>query len=298
MVTVKQEATRPKELEPARTIGGVGGLVFVASVVAQNLIRAASMPANDARAGRIIDFYTRHRGSTFVLAALFAVGAAGLAAFAGSLVARLSAAHVRGAALAGVIGVAGVFAVYSTMLAIDLALSGYVHRGSPGPDVVSAMWILHNAVFGILLVAIGVALAGLSAAAAADGVVGGLWKQVGLLGALLLGIAGAATPAIIDGSPVMVLGLIGFLTWLAFVVTTAISMLRNARRRRDEACGTAMQRVFASSRPRRRSCRLWSSRPRNAGRQLFRPLRLIPRDVPTVARAVSMLPSVGTGRRN
>ena len=230
MVTVEHEAMRPKALAPARTVGGVGGLVFVASVVAQNLIRAASMPANDARTGRIIDFYGSHRGSTFALAALFAIGAAGLAAFAGALVTRLSAAPVRGAALAGAIGVAGVFAVYSTMLATDLALSGYVHRGSPSPGVVSAMWILHNAVFGVLLVALGVALAGLSAAAAAGGVVAAFWKQVGLLGALLLGIAGAATPAIIDGSPVMVVGLIGFLTWLAFVVTTAISLLRSPSR--------------------------------------------------------------------
>jgi hypothetical protein len=227
MITVEQEEMGPMALAPAGIVGGVGGLVFVASVIAQNLIRASAMPANDARVGRIIDFYGSHRGSSFALAALFAVGAAGIAAFAGALIARLSAAPVRGAALAGAIGVAGVFAVYSTMLATDLALSGYVHRGAPSADVVSAMWILHNAVFGVLLIALGVALAGLSAAAAADGVVAGFWKPVGLLGAVLLGIAGAATPAIIDGSPVMVLGLIGFLTWLAFVVVTAISLLRN-----------------------------------------------------------------------
>ena len=158
MVTVEQEATRPEARAPARIVGGVGGLVFVASVVAQNLIRAGAMPANDARVGRIIDFYAGHRGSTFALAALFAVGAAGIAAFAGALVARLTDSSVRGAALAGAIGVAGVFAVYSTMLATDLALSGYVNRGAPGHGVVSAMWTLHNAVFGVLLVAIGVAL--------------------------------------------------------------------------------------------------------------------------------------------
>ena len=201
--------------------------MFVASVVAQNLIRAAAMPANDARVDRIIDFYAGHRGSTFALAAFFAVGAAGIAAFAGALVARLTDSSVRGAALAGAIGVAGIFALYSTMLATDLALSGYVHRGAPSHGVVSAMWTLHNAVFGVLLVAIGVALAGLSAAAASAGVVAGFWKSVGLLGAVLLGIAGAATPAIIDGSPLMAVGLIGFLAWLAFVATTAISMLRN-----------------------------------------------------------------------
>ncbi len=229
MLTVEEKAVRPVALAPARIVGGIGGLVFVASVVAQNVIRAAGMPANDASVHRIIDFYGSHRASTFALAALFAVGAGGLAAFAGALVSRLAVSPVRGAALAGAIGVTGVFAVYSTMLATDLALSGYVHRGSPIPGVVSAMWILHNAVFGVLLVAIGVALAGLSAAAAGDGLVAGFWKPIGLLGALLSGIAGAATPAIIDGSPVMVVGLIGFLAWLAFVATTAISMLRDQR---------------------------------------------------------------------
>ncbi len=227
MVTIEQEATQPKALAPARIVGGIGGLVFIASVVVQNLIRAATVPANDAPVDRIIDFYAGHRGSTIALAALFAVGAAGIAVFAGALVARLTDSSVRGAALAGAVGVAGIFAMYSMVLATDLALSGYVHRGAPSPDVVSAMWILHNAVFGVLLVAVAVALAGLSAAAAATGVVAGFWKPVGLLGAVLLGIAGAATPAIIDGSPIMAVGLIGFLVWLAFVATVAISMLRN-----------------------------------------------------------------------
>lgn len=221
---IRQE--RRAALLPAHLVGGVGGLVFVATVVAQNAIRGLAGPAQAASAATVTHFYATHRASTLALAALYPIGALGLASFVGAVGTRLGTARFRAPTLAGILGAAGIFATFTMMVATDVALAGYVHRGGSDAGVVSALWTTHNAVFGVLLVSIAVALAGLSAAASSSGLVGRVWKPIGTLGAVALLVTGAATPAVIDGSSVLGLGLIGFLGWLAFVVAAAIALLR------------------------------------------------------------------------
>ncbi len=214
-------------LAPARIVGGVGGLTFVATVVVQNLLRA-SMPANDAAIGKVTAFYADHRTTTAVLAVLFAVGAVGIATFTGALLTRLRSSVARGPAIGGAVGVAGVVALFATTVVADLAVSGYVHRGHADPSVVSGLWVLHASAFGVLTVFLGIALAGLAAAAAAEGLVPAAWKGVGLVGGLLLLAGGAATPAAIDGSKVIAVSLVGFLVWLVFVAVASVALLRES----------------------------------------------------------------------
>lgn len=215
----------PGRLAPSHLVGGIGGLLFAATVVVQNILRS-SAPADDAGAGKVAAFYSDHRSTTAVLAALFVVGAIGIALFSGGMLARLARGGTRGAAIGGAVGIAGVVALFSVTVATDLALSAYVHRGAPDPHVVDGLWVLHGALFGLLTVFIGIALAALAAAAAADGLVAGAWKSVGLLGGVLLAVTGAATPSVLDGSRVMVVGVVGFLTWLVFVVVASVALLR------------------------------------------------------------------------
>jgi hypothetical protein len=44
---------------------------------------------------------------------------------------------------------------------------------------------------------------------------------------LLLAVSAATTPLALDGSPVMFVGLVGFLVWLVFVATTSRALLGN-----------------------------------------------------------------------
>jgi hypothetical protein len=212
-------------IAPSRLLGGIGGLVFVASVVAQNAIRAG-FPANDAAGTRVVAYYAAHHGAALALAALYPIGAAGLVLFLGAVLSRVRASEHRAAAVAGAFGAAGIVATFTMLVALDLAISGYVHRGGADVSAVDVLWVLHNAVFGVLLASIGLALAGLTAALAAEGMIAPWWKQLGGIGALLLLVASATTPAIIDAGPTLFVGLIGFLVWLAFLVATAVTLLR------------------------------------------------------------------------
>jgi hypothetical protein len=204
--------------------GGAAGFVFVGLVAAQNVLRGASAPANDATAAKIVQDYADHRALHWVLAAMFAVGACALAAYVAALWDRLRAdASVRYVRI-GVLGAVLVFALFSVTVAIDLALTSYVHLGNASPDVVRGLWVLHNSVFTLLLAGIAIALFGFALAAVTGGLVGGAWKIVGVVGALLLLTTPLAAPAITEGSAAMAVGLLGFLGWLAFVGRTSYAL--------------------------------------------------------------------------
>jgi hypothetical protein len=204
--------------------GGVAGLVFVAVVVAQNVIRGSG-PANDAAASAIVRDYADHRTLHAVLAAMFVVGACALAGFVAALWNRLRTDEAGVYTGIGVLGAALVFALFSLTVAIDAALSAYVHLGAASPDVVRGLWVAHNAVFTILLVALAIALFGLASAAATAGLVSGSWKIVGAAGACLLLTAPLAAPATIEGSHIIGVAFVGFIAWLGFVCRASYALL-------------------------------------------------------------------------
>jgi hypothetical protein len=206
-------------------VAGLGGLAFAGTVIVQNILRAG-YPKNDAPAQQVADFYADHRGLTYALAMLYPIGAVGLAAFVAGIAAY---AGKRGGLLPAAIGAFGgaaIMANFTLMLATDSAISGFVHRGTANVDVVEGMWIFHNSVFGVLLASIGVALAGLATAVVKTGVLGRRWRPAAYAGSALLLVAAATAPAIIEGAPTMFLGLVGFLVWVAFVITSSVKLLR------------------------------------------------------------------------
>jgi len=205
-------------------LGGVGGLVFTGSILAQNLLRA-SAPANDASPEKIINYYADHRAVSFALAVLFPIGAAGITAFVGSLVSRARGA-ARTPAIVGGLSAAALVAMFAIVTATELAMSAYVHRGAPDPSVMSALWLTHMSVFSVNEIFIAITLVGLSTACVKMGLLSPVWKKVGLVGAAGLALGAACTPAILDVSPVFGLALAGFLIWGVFVVSASISMLR------------------------------------------------------------------------
>jgi hypothetical protein len=194
-------------------------------VLANNAIRAG-FPTNDAGVDEVVRYYADHQTASAALAALFPVGLVGITAFAGSLVSRLARTGGRVPALVGALGVGGIIANFTMLTATDLGIAGYVDRGSGDASVVEGLWVGHNAIFGVLLASIGIALGGLALGSVKGGLLSRRWKVAAPVGAALL-LAGAAnTPAIVEGSPVAGLGFAGFAVWVAFVVTAALKLLR------------------------------------------------------------------------
>ena len=221
-VAVERSSTK---LRPG-LLGGIGGLVFAGAVIAQNAIRSG-FPMNDASTQDVMRYYADHRSATIALSVLFPVGLVALTTFLGTVLSRVMRGAGRTAALAGAFGAAGIVACFTIVTSIDVAIAGYIHRGAAEPSVVEGLWVLHNAVFGFLLAAIGVALAGLSIGAAKSGLLSKRWAVAGPVGGVLMVAAATTTPAILDGSPTFFIGVAGFAVWVAFVIRTAVALLRS-----------------------------------------------------------------------
>jgi hypothetical protein len=221
-VTAERTGTK---LRPG-LLGGLGGLVFAGSVIVQNAIRSG-FPMNDASTEDVMRYYADHRSATIALSVLFPLGLVALTTFLGAVLSRILRGAGRAAGLAGAFGAAGIVACFTIVTSADVAIAGYIHRGAAEPSVVEGLWVLHNAVFGFLLAAIGIALAGLSTGAAASGLLSKRWAIAGPVGGVLMVAAAATTPAILDGSPTSFVGVAGFAVWVAFVIRTAVALLRS-----------------------------------------------------------------------
>jgi hypothetical protein len=218
-------ATRSQSPVRPGLLGGLGGLVFAGLVLVQNAMRS-KFPANDVSAAQVMKYYSDHRAVTLALAVMMPIGVVGLTTFLGAVIARVGRGAGRAATVTGAIGATVIIATFTSLTALDVAIAGYIHRGAADVAVVDGLWVLHNAVFGFLMASIGVALAGLSRASVSSGLLSTRWNKAGLVGGGLLVAAAATTPAIIDGSPTMFIGVAGFVVWVAFVIRTSVALLR------------------------------------------------------------------------
>ena len=64
-------------------------------------------------------------------------------------------------------------------------------------------------------------------AAAKSGLLSKRWAVAGPMGAALLVGSAMTTPAVVDGSPTFFVGVAGFAVWVAFVIRTAVALLRS-----------------------------------------------------------------------
>ena len=150
-------------------MAAASGLTFVGLALVQNIIRAVTAPANDARGTTIIAHFVDHRSAELVLAATVVAGAFALALFVGHLWTRLSGDGERGWAHTGIIGATGIFAIFPIVVACEVALLVITDRPSAGAESVEALWAMHNAVFTVNMAALAVATLGLTLAALHSG---------------------------------------------------------------------------------------------------------------------------------
>lgn len=212
-------------------LAGVGALGFVGIVVAQNVLRGGSSPANDAPAAEVLAYYADHRGLTAALVASFVVSAASLAVFIGGAMRRLTTGARSAWAYTGLVGAGAIVALFSIVVASEQALSVVAQGDDPNLGAVEALWALHNSVFTVLHLMIAVALVGLARAGVAAGITPRVFDRLAPVGAVLLSVSAMAGPFTAAGEamPMLGIGLIGFVTWLGFLASTGVRLVRSPR---------------------------------------------------------------------
>jgi hypothetical protein len=223
--TAKETRTGAPTVVNAGRFAGIGGLVFVAALVVQNLLRAKA-PGFDATPAAVSAYFLHHRAAALIPLGMFPVEMLAIFAFVAGVWASASRSENRWWATMGMLGAAAIAALFAIVNITEIVLTAKAENLAHSPSVVEALWAVHGAAFGLDLGAIAVALIGLSRAATASALMPPWLGAAVLPGAAFLLIASVFTVALTNGGPWLGLGLVGFLFWLVFMVATSISLLR------------------------------------------------------------------------
>jgi hypothetical protein len=207
-------------------LSGIGGLVFVAALVVQNLLRAKA-PGFDAAPAKVTAYFLQNRAVALTPLGMFPFEMLGLFAFVAGV--RISARRDEGPwwATMGALGATAIASLFALVNIIEIVLTAKAENLAHSPAVVEALWAVRGAAFGLDLAAIAVALIGLSRAAALTGLIPTWISAVAVLGAACLLVTAMFTVALTNGGPWLALGLVGFAIWIVFMVVTSVSLIRS-----------------------------------------------------------------------
>lgn len=213
----------------ART-AGLAALAFVGVVVLQNVIRGSAAPSTGASAQEVLTHYADHRATTFLLTATFVLSGFALALFLGGVASRLLGGARRAWAATGLAGGVAVIALFSVVVASEVALSVLANTDRPDLGAIEAVWALHNGLFAVNFVTVAIALIGLARAGVGAGLTPAAFDRLAPIGAGLLAVSAVAAPAIAAGDAMFLLapGLFGFLVWLVFLIASGRRLVRSA----------------------------------------------------------------------
>ena len=221
----QQRRTQPQEPAVSGRLAGAAGLIFAATLVADNLIRA-SAPGQGASPAQVTDYFLHHRAAALVPLGLNTFGITVLV-FVAALWAMAKTEHTRWWAGVGALGTAFIAAMFGVVTVTEIVLTAKAGSLAASPAVVQALWAMHGAAFGLDMAAIAVALVGLSRAAAAMRLIPSWLALAAWPGAACLFTASVFTVALVNGGPWVAVGTVGFVVWLAFVIIASISLLRS-----------------------------------------------------------------------
>jgi hypothetical protein len=221
----QQSRTRAKDVATRDLLAGTGGLVFAATLLAQNVIRASG-PGFGAAPAQVIAYFLHHRVAALVPLGLFPLGMIALFAFVAGVWTRGEGEDSRWWAGVGTLGGVTIAALFAVVNITEIVLTAKAGRLAASPAVVQALWGLHAAAFGLDMAAIAVALIGLSQAAASMRLVPAWLAAAAWPGAACLFATAVFTVALANGGPWVAAGLAGFVVWLVFVITASVSLLR------------------------------------------------------------------------
>ncbi|CAM3536555.1 hypothetical protein [Nocardioides zeicaulis] len=217
---------RPRS--PERVVGATA-LALGLSVAVQNVVVIVTgSPSYASPMSEVLAFHTEHRAVVAVAVGLEALNVPLLLVLVvglHGLVLRRGGAGVEGSRLALVAGsvTAAVLVLYAVLWdGVVLAADGL---RAPSP-VLEMVWQLHAAAFALAMPALGATLAGAAVAAHAAGLAPSWLRPLALAGAALLVLAGTASLAIADGSPLLLVGMPGYAVWLVWLLATGVRLVR------------------------------------------------------------------------
>lgn len=217
----------------SRRLGGFAGLVFLSAVISVNIILgSAHLPRTGATKAEVLAFFGEHDAVIGLTTSLATIVWVALAVFTAGIVAAVRG-HERTSGDSWSLLAFGGAIMQNAIFTGVAALQGTLGIATLSGEVTWGLWQLHNALFTLNGAALAIVLIGGSVGGHRAGLLAGWQRTLGLVAASALFTSAALTPITLDGHPLGVVGLVGFVLWLAWIGSVSASLLRGVDRRDD-----------------------------------------------------------------
>lgn len=218
----------PIRLRPERVVGATA-IALAASLLLQNVVvGGAGAPDYGAPIADVLAFHAKNRGTVALAVGLEALNLPLLLGFLAGLhglVRRRSEAGATWSRLALAAGatLSAVWAIYAVAWIGVVLAAG---QGAESTPTLQLAWHLHAAGLAMALPALGTTFFGVAMATHAAALTAPWQRVLGVVGPILLIVAGTASLAIADGSPMVFLGVAGLALWVVWLLSTGIRLMR------------------------------------------------------------------------
>jgi hypothetical protein len=212
---------------------GFAGLVMLVNV----LLGTAGMPQPGATPDEVGEFFAVSSTRVTVSTALAPIAWILLPVFA----AGVAAAVRRRSSLRGeawpLVGL-GASIMQNCLFGGVVATQAVLSAGGLSPDVEWGVWQLHTALFSLNAVSLAIIMASLSLAGVRTGLIRRWHATLGFVSAGVMTVVSVTTPLHMDGGPLGLIGLAGFLAWVVWLATYGVALLRAANSTAEIAAPT------------------------------------------------------------
>ena len=218
----------PTHLRPQRVVGATA-IALAASLVIQNvMLGGAGAPDYGAPIADVLAFHAKNRGAVAFAVGLEALNRPLLLGFLAGLQGLVRGRSEAGAtssrlALAAGATLSAIWAIYAVAWIGVVLAAG---RGAESIPTLQLAWHMHAAGLAMALPALGTTFFGAAMATHAALLTAPWQRLLGVVGPILLIVAGSASLAIADGSPMVFVGVGGLALWVVWLLATGIRLMR------------------------------------------------------------------------
>ena len=218
----------PTRVRPERVVGATA-IALAASLLIQNVVLGgAGAPDYGAPVADVLAFHAKNRGTVAVSVGLEALNLPLLLGFLAGLHGLVRGRSEGGATwsrlgLAAGVTLSAIWAIYAVAWIGVVLAAG---RGAESIPTLQLAWHMHAAGLAMALPALGTTFFGAAMAPHAALLTAPWQRLLGVVGPILLIVAGSASLAIADGSPMVFVGVGGLALWVVWLLATGIRLMR------------------------------------------------------------------------
>jgi hypothetical protein len=209
-------------------VGGLAALGFAVTVMVVNvLLGTAGMPQPGASPEEVREFFAASGAGVTVSTALAPIAWILLPVFAAGVAAAARRRSVVQGDAWPLVGL-GAAIMQNCLFGGVVATQAVLSAGGLSADVEWGVWQLHTALFSLNAVSLALIMASLSLAGVRTGLIRRPHATLGLVSAGVMTLVSVTTPLHMDGGPLGLLGLAGFLAWVVWLAAYGVVLLRAA----------------------------------------------------------------------